>query len=153
MNIEKNLFYFALIGLATGYIQKLLFGFNMSINLFLIVGTVYILADNKSQIKLYLFFFIYTLFIISGYFIGLIFIMLIVWQSLATLILRKYINFSIIFKFATVLLVVAFWHIMFWIIFRPIQWQVSAIYSLIEVIIILAVVSLIGSRQKKLIIV
>lgn len=153
MNTQKNLFYFALLGLAIGYIQRFLFSINICINLFLIVGTVCILTDNKSPIKLYLLFFIYTLIIISSYFVGLIFVILIVWQSLVTLILRKYINFSAIFKFAIVLLVVVFWHLIFWIIFQPTQWQASAIYSLIETIIILVIVSLIGSRQKKLIIV
>ncbi len=153
MNIDKNLVFVAILGFLVGYIQKMLFSFNIDINLFLILGVIYIITDNKSQIQLILLFFIYTLFIISNYFSGLIFLLIVLWLCVALTVLKKYTNFSIIFKFIIILLIVALWHLSFWILFRSTQWKTSVTYSIVETIIILAVVSLVDSRQKKLIIV
>ncbi|PJB51287.1 hypothetical protein CO100_02290, partial [Candidatus Berkelbacteria bacterium CG_4_9_14_3_um_filter_33_5] len=102
--------------------------------------------------KLTIFLFTYSILIINSSYFGLIFILIYLWLIIAKYLLNYYHNFSIFPKILIIFLLVLFWHLIFWVIFKPSFWQTIFLYVLIETSIILLMISFYNSKQKKLII-
>ncbi|PIP51481.1 hypothetical protein COZ61_01340 [Candidatus Berkelbacteria bacterium CG_4_8_14_3_um_filter_33_6] len=150
--MKTNLFLFVALGLLVGWVQSIFFSLNIFVNLYLLIGIILLIIDKKSQLKLTIFLFTYSILIINSSYFGLIFILIYLWLIIAKYLLNYYHNFSIFPKILIIFLLVLFWHLIFWVIFKPSFWQTIFLYVLIETSIILLMISFYNSKQKKLII-
>ncbi|EKD56534.1 MAG: hypothetical protein ACD_58C00153G0001 [uncultured bacterium] len=150
--MKTNFLLFIVLGLLVGWVQLILFNLNIFLNIYLIISTILLIIDNKSQLKLAIFFLIYSILIIHNSYFGIIFILTILWLYIAKYLLNFYNNFSFLPKIIIIFLLTIFWHFIFWIIFKSTFWQIIFVYALFETLIIYLIVSFYRSKQNKLII-